>query len=78
MARARVLDRHAHETEEVETARIEVGEDSLFKSPVRAPQMFQILVWVKGLEFVVGQSCSSFRMLLHAVKDSSVVLDESG
>ena len=60
MAKARVLDRYAHKTEEVQTARAEVGEDSLFKSPVWAPQMFQVLVWVKGLESVVGQSCSSF------------------
>ena len=60
MARARVLDRHAHDTEEVEAARAEVGEDSLFKSPARAPQMFQVFVCVKGLESAVGQSCSSF------------------
>ena len=61
MARARILDRHAQETEEVETARAEVGEDfTIEESPVRGPQKFQVLVCVKGLESVVGQSCSSF------------------
>ena len=43
MARARVLDRHAHDTEEVEAARAEVGEDSLFKSPAGPRKCFRSL-----------------------------------
>ena len=37
MAKARILDRHAQETEEVEAARAEVGEDSLFKDSCSGP-----------------------------------------
>ena len=53
-----------------------MGEDSLFKSPVRARQMFQVLVCVKGLEFAVGQSCSFLPWLLHALKEHFSALDE--
>ena len=73
MARAYVLDRYAHETEDVEAARAEVGEDSLFKTPVRAPQTFQVLVCVKGLEFCCWAVLQLSR-LPHALKNTSVLL----
>ena len=71
MAKARVLDRHAHETEEVETARAEVGEDSLFKSAFRAPQMFQVLV-CEGVRVCCWAVLQQLPGLLHALKDTSV------
>lgn len=64
--------------QDVEAVRAEVGEDSLFKSPVRAPQMFQVLVCVKGLEFAVGQSCSFLEQVAACTEEYFSRFDESG
>ena len=64
--------------EEVEAVRAEVGEDSLFKTPIRAPQMFQVFVCVKGLESAVGQSCSFLEWVAACTVEYLNTLDESG
>ena len=55
-----------------------MGEDSLFKSPVGAPQSFQVLVCVKGLEFAVGQGCSFLEQVAACSEEHFSPLDESG